>query len=138
VRYELGFYIAEYGILHSHRRENLKSYKNNLFHFPPQWEHCALVQWGRGVGGCSVQFKPEISQQEEVNIYVIMLLPRMKHQVFPGRKSGSCDLTCSVRASERKVGHQNRHRDCELLRWRQVYPAIFQQKCCNTVITFLL
>jgi hypothetical protein len=26
VRHELGFYIPEYGILHSHRRENLKSY----------------------------------------------------------------------------------------------------------------
>jgi hypothetical protein len=27
VRYELCFYIPEDGILHSHRRENLKSYK---------------------------------------------------------------------------------------------------------------
>jgi hypothetical protein len=26
VGYELGFYIPEEGILHSHRRENLKSY----------------------------------------------------------------------------------------------------------------
>jgi hypothetical protein len=26
VKYELGFYTPEYGILHSHRRENLKSY----------------------------------------------------------------------------------------------------------------
>jgi hypothetical protein len=26
VRYELGFYIPDDGILHSHRRENLKSY----------------------------------------------------------------------------------------------------------------
>jgi hypothetical protein len=26
VRYELGFYIPEDGILHSHRRENLNSY----------------------------------------------------------------------------------------------------------------
>jgi hypothetical protein len=26
VKYELGFYIPEEGILHSHRRENLKSY----------------------------------------------------------------------------------------------------------------
>jgi hypothetical protein len=26
VKYELGFYIAEDGILHSDRRENLKSY----------------------------------------------------------------------------------------------------------------
>jgi hypothetical protein len=30
VRYELGFYIPEDGILHSHRRENLKSY-NQFF-----------------------------------------------------------------------------------------------------------
>jgi hypothetical protein len=30
VRYELGFYIPEDGILHSHRRENLKSYINIL------------------------------------------------------------------------------------------------------------
>jgi hypothetical protein len=27
VKYELGFYIPKDGILHSHRRENLKSYK---------------------------------------------------------------------------------------------------------------
>jgi hypothetical protein len=27
VKYELGFYIPEDGILHSHRREKLKSYK---------------------------------------------------------------------------------------------------------------
>jgi hypothetical protein len=27
VRYQLGFYIPEDAILHSHRRENLKSYK---------------------------------------------------------------------------------------------------------------
>jgi hypothetical protein len=26
LKYELGFYIPEDGILHSHRRENLKSY----------------------------------------------------------------------------------------------------------------
>jgi hypothetical protein len=26
VRYELGFYIPQDGIIHSHRRENLKSY----------------------------------------------------------------------------------------------------------------
>jgi hypothetical protein len=30
VRYELGFYIPEDGILHSHRRENLKSYMDLL------------------------------------------------------------------------------------------------------------
>jgi hypothetical protein len=30
VKYELGFYIPEDGILHSHRRENLKSYMLNL------------------------------------------------------------------------------------------------------------
>jgi hypothetical protein len=28
VKYELGFYIPEDDILHSHRRENLKSYIN--------------------------------------------------------------------------------------------------------------
>jgi hypothetical protein len=33
VRYELGSYIPEDGILHSHRRENLKSY-------------IALIGWG--------------------------------------------------------------------------------------------
>jgi hypothetical protein len=27
VKYELGFYIADDGILHSRRRENVKSYK---------------------------------------------------------------------------------------------------------------
>jgi hypothetical protein len=28
VKYELGFYIPEVAILHSHRRENLKSYRH--------------------------------------------------------------------------------------------------------------
>jgi hypothetical protein len=31
VKYELGFYIPEYAILYSHRRENLKSYIVLLF-----------------------------------------------------------------------------------------------------------
>jgi hypothetical protein len=31
VRYVVGFYIREDGILHSHRRENLKSYMNLKF-----------------------------------------------------------------------------------------------------------
>jgi hypothetical protein len=31
VRYELGFYIPEDGILHSRRRENLKPYNVHLF-----------------------------------------------------------------------------------------------------------
>jgi hypothetical protein len=30
VKYELDFHIPEDGILHSHRRENLKSYKTNI------------------------------------------------------------------------------------------------------------
>jgi hypothetical protein len=30
VKYELGFYIPEDDILHSHRRENLKSYTSKL------------------------------------------------------------------------------------------------------------
>jgi hypothetical protein len=34
VRYELGFYIPEDDLLHSHRRENLKSYIL-LFMFKP-------------------------------------------------------------------------------------------------------
>jgi hypothetical protein len=34
VKYELGFYIPEDGILHTHRRENLKSYTlYNLFNW---------------------------------------------------------------------------------------------------------
>jgi hypothetical protein len=31
VKYELGFYIPEDGILHSHCRENLKSYKLQMY-----------------------------------------------------------------------------------------------------------
>jgi hypothetical protein len=31
VKYKLGFYIPEDDILHSHRRENLKSYKSKEF-----------------------------------------------------------------------------------------------------------
>jgi hypothetical protein len=30
LKYELGFYIPEYDILHSHRRENLKSYFSDI------------------------------------------------------------------------------------------------------------
>jgi hypothetical protein len=33
VKYELGFYIPEDDILHSHRRENLESFKKNLLIF---------------------------------------------------------------------------------------------------------
>jgi hypothetical protein len=33
VKYELGFYITEYGVLHSHRREYLTSYKPLSFAF---------------------------------------------------------------------------------------------------------
>jgi hypothetical protein len=32
VKYELGFYIPEDGILHSHRRENLTSYSRGVIH----------------------------------------------------------------------------------------------------------
>jgi hypothetical protein len=40
VRYELGFYIPEDGIIHSHRRENLKmSTDASWEHFlPPSWQ----------------------------------------------------------------------------------------------------
>jgi hypothetical protein len=31
VRYEMGFYMQEDGILHSHRRENLKSYESDRY-----------------------------------------------------------------------------------------------------------
>jgi hypothetical protein len=31
VRYELGFYIPEDGILHSHHRENLKAYEAKMY-----------------------------------------------------------------------------------------------------------
>jgi hypothetical protein len=34
VRYEVGFYIPEDGVLHSHRHENLKSYN---------WTHVRLI-----------------------------------------------------------------------------------------------
>jgi hypothetical protein len=33
VRYELGFYMPEDGILHSHRSENLKPYKINVYSY---------------------------------------------------------------------------------------------------------
>jgi hypothetical protein len=33
VKYEQGFYIPEDGILHSHRRENVKSYKRRMISF---------------------------------------------------------------------------------------------------------
>jgi hypothetical protein len=33
VRYELGFYVSEDGILHSHRRENIKSYTVQMYSF---------------------------------------------------------------------------------------------------------
>jgi hypothetical protein len=37
VRYELGFYIPEDGILPSHRSENLKSHLTNMF--------CGRLDW---------------------------------------------------------------------------------------------
>jgi hypothetical protein len=47
VRYELDFYIPEDSILHSHRRENLKSYLLPLVAFPlydiPHHEHCSYM-----------------------------------------------------------------------------------------------
>jgi hypothetical protein len=39
VRYELGFYIPEDGILHIHRRENLKSYTVKLYVHSPLSHH---------------------------------------------------------------------------------------------------
>jgi hypothetical protein len=39
VKYELGFYIPEDDILHSHRRENLKSYAHTL-----PFSQCACKQ----------------------------------------------------------------------------------------------
>jgi hypothetical protein len=46
VKYELGFYIPEDGILHSDRRENLKSYETLLVseHFLP---HNNLLKMAR-------------------------------------------------------------------------------------------
>jgi hypothetical protein len=42
VKYELGFYIPEDGILHSHRRENLKSYTTHN----PSTEQLLTMGWG--------------------------------------------------------------------------------------------
>jgi hypothetical protein len=41
VRYELGFYIPEDGILHSHRRESLQSYKT--VGVPAEFRHKHLL-----------------------------------------------------------------------------------------------
>jgi hypothetical protein len=46
VRYELGFYIPEYGILHSYRRENLKSYTGNFGSFMQETGRQLLVNLG--------------------------------------------------------------------------------------------
>jgi hypothetical protein len=48
VRYELGFYIPEDGILHSHRRENLKFY-------------IALTGWALQRGGNVFPVRYEVS-----------------------------------------------------------------------------
>jgi hypothetical protein len=51
VRYELGFYIPEDDILHSHRRENLKSYiMTVLFNakYGKECTHAELSANGRG------------------------------------------------------------------------------------------
>jgi hypothetical protein len=48
VRYGLGFYILEDGILHSHRRENLKSYmKNAVFWDVTLCGSCENRRFGR-------------------------------------------------------------------------------------------
>jgi hypothetical protein len=46
VRYELGFYIPEDDILHSHRHENLKSYKVGLVYFLLYKARYALESFG--------------------------------------------------------------------------------------------
>jgi hypothetical protein len=43
VRYELGFYIPEDDILHSHRRENLKSYINQETTWGPVIRKIAIM-----------------------------------------------------------------------------------------------
>jgi hypothetical protein len=56
VKYELGFYIPEDGVLHSHRRESLKSYKRN--HTPWPLVHKRTIPNERPslVGEVSVNF----------------------------------------------------------------------------------
>jgi hypothetical protein len=44
VKYELEFYIPEDDILHSHRRENLKSYTNMNYIIETHGVHSALVR----------------------------------------------------------------------------------------------
>jgi hypothetical protein len=43
VKYELGFYIPEDNILHSHRRENLKSYASMLLQEIPLFNSFSFV-----------------------------------------------------------------------------------------------
>jgi hypothetical protein len=49
VRYDLGFYIPENGVLHSHRRENLKLcqlssvFGNRTFNYPVRFEDFTVV-----------------------------------------------------------------------------------------------
>jgi hypothetical protein len=48
--YELGFYIPEDGILHSHRRENLKSYAVKFLLMNPT-KMSALYELTERIGG---------------------------------------------------------------------------------------
>jgi hypothetical protein len=50
VKYELGFHIPEDGILHSHRRENLKSYNSPAAHHFINSSH-SLPRDGKLAGG---------------------------------------------------------------------------------------
>jgi hypothetical protein len=43
VKYVLGFYIPEDDILHSHRRENLKSYMFKIKSYGTSVYHCCLM-----------------------------------------------------------------------------------------------
>jgi hypothetical protein len=80
VRYELGFYTPEDGILHSHRGENLKSYtvstfvRDHLFnvlHFIHKTLHCSRMYPSIS----SVRIRPEIWEQFNEYIFEEFIFP---------------------------------------------------------------
>jgi hypothetical protein len=63
VIYELGSYIPEDGILHSHRRENLKSYMSILIYDVADVHNC------RGTNSCADHFGHAAKLRSKLDIY---------------------------------------------------------------------
>jgi hypothetical protein len=84
VRYVLGFYISEDAILHSHRRENRKSYEGMSVPIRNDWSIASRI---RRMGW---KYNSTIDLTTGVQLHVSAVLPR-KQSLLPGDTSGGLD-----------------------------------------------